>query len=293
MKLQYESIVVPETISEEQKQLNLKAIRPIVFDEDDRKNSLYGSKWKTNEGYTVKIIKYEAWDRVYVEFIDTEFKCIVMTGYSLLKNGKIKYPYKRNKYGAFFGQGPYSSINEMHKVYDVWKDIFRRIEKFKFTAYKNCSVDLRWYNYQNFADWYLKTISVLNPAYIYELDKDILQWNYKYKVYGPDTCCLVPHDINICLSNLYVGNTTGLPLGVRYEHGGNKYQAIVNLPDKPMTYLGVYNTPEEAFLAYKKEKEKIIRYYADLFYNNNAITKKVYDALYTIDIKPFNNQEII
>jgi len=49
-------------------------------------------------------------------------------------------------------------------------------------------------------------------------------------------------------------------------------------------YLGKYKTAEESFYAYKKEKEKYIKYYADLYKNN--IPEKLYRAMmdYEVDI---------
>ena len=52
------------------------------------------------------------------------------------------------------------------------------------------------------------------------------------------------------------------------------------------TLIGQFDTPEHAFLAYKKAKEEYIKEVAQEYYNSGKIDKKVYEALlrYQIEI---------
>ena len=49
------------------------------------------------------------------------------------------------------------------------------------------------------------------------------------------------------------------PIGVYFKKDIQKYMAITNDLNRKSKYLGYYNTPENAFLAYKEYKEKIIK----------------------------------
>lgn len=68
----------------------------------------------------------------------------------------------------------------------------------------------------------------------------------------------------------------GLPKGVNELKG--RYYAHINVGNRPMS-LGSFSNRDEAFVAYKKEKEKHIKEVATTYYNEGKITKRVYDAL--------------
>ena len=96
------------------------------------------------------------------------------------------------------------------------------------------------------------------------------------KVYSPETCCFIPQDINTLLLNST--KTRGrLPLGVSYDARVKKYWAKCNIGDRNAKYLGSYNDPVEAFLAYKKAKESRIKDVANLW--KDRIDDKVYKSL--------------
>lgn len=97
---------------------------------------------------------------------------------------------------GFIGQGKYSW--KTHSlIAEVWSSMFQRSYSKKFhlknPTYKNCSVDKRWHNFQNFATDY-ERMYPKNAIEKFHLDKDILVPGNK--IYGPDTCCFVPKEIN-------------------------------------------------------------------------------------------------
>lgn len=51
-------------------------------------------------------------------------------------------------------------------------------------------------------------------------------------------------------------------------------------------FLGAYATPDEAFLVYKKEKERYIQSVAVESYLRGDITEKVYNALMAYEVYP-------
>ena len=271
-----------------------EVIKPIWFMDYNKPH--VGEIHKTNQGYDVIIIDYNHTKDIIVQFID-EYGAIKHTRYSRFKNGQINNPYHPGKHKGYIGVGEYKS-NDIHlKIHQAWSNIlYRTISdnqsyNKRNKAYINCSTCNEWYNYQNFAYWYDNYISSLNPLYYndYQLDKDILQWNQPYKIYSPNTCCLVPKEINICLNSVYTQNKDVPPGVVKVNTYKIKYKAGIHLDT--YTTIGIYDTPEEAFEAYVKIKKERLCFLADKYYSINAIKKEVYDALYNLEILPYGNIE--
>ena len=114
------------------------------------------------------------------------------------------------------------------------------------------------------------------------LDKDILVKGNK--LYGPDTCILVPRRVNNLLlkSDAIRGK---YPMGVHYYPRNKKYGAVEGSRQN-QRFLGLCDTIEEAFMKYKIAKEQRIKDVAKEEYEKGNITKKCYDALmnYTVEI---------
>lgn len=260
-----------------------KKTKPVLF--DSYKSEYINTIWKTNEGYYIKIIDYRSSKYVDIEFIYNGFK-IYNVLMSAIKNGRVKNPFHRKINGGYIGFGPYNDSTS--KIYNVWDKMLTRVTRNfqlynkRSLSYANCTVCEEWYNYQNFATWYDNYISSLNPNLYneYEIDKDILQWNQEYKIYSPQTCCLVPHIINTALIISCTDNN--LPMGVFIR--GNKYGASININGERL-YLGLYDTPQEAFNVYKIRREKYIKDLANYYYSINAINKDIFDALNKLEIK--------
>lgn len=157
-----------------------------------------------------------------------------------------------------------------------WYCILRRVyynQDEENYAYKDCHVCEEWLTYSNFKKWY-------DEYHIddWEIDKDILVKGNK--VYGPQTCCFVPQEIN----KLFVKrqNHRGkYPIGVQYNTK-HSYSAIVNMWGKSV-YLGSFKTPEEAFKAYKVAKEAYIKEVADKY--KEKLDPRVYKALYEYQVE--------
>lgn len=241
-----------------------------------------GEKFVTNEGYIIEIVSYKSQKEVTIKFEDGTL--IRDKPYIDIRKGKIKNPYHKSTYGiGYFGEGDYKSGSnrKMHNYYVAWANILNRCynkqhqEKYQPT-YSGCSVADRWHNFQVFAEWFCT-----NHKDGFALDKDILVKGNK--IYSPETCCFVPQEINNVLTktNILRGD---LPIGVRKE--GNKYAAEVKrkLSDTLRKHrIGVFDTPEEAFQAYKIAKEAYIKEVADKY--KNQITEQVYQALYNYKVE--------
>lgn len=244
-----------------------------------------GTIWfsKFNNCY-IKIIEYIDKFNVRIKFLD-DYGFETIANLDNIKNGNVKNPYRINKYGGYFGIGKYTAINNM-KIYKTWEGILKRTSPIynDRNSYINTSLYIDWYNFQNFASWYCEYIKDLNKSFDYQIDKDILQWNFKYKIYSPDTCCLIPSRLNVALVGLNLSriNHPELPVGVMPN--SNKYSSYITIEDKRV-YLGNFETPEEAFEVYKQKKLSCLKELAEYYYSNNAIKQDIYEKICLINIE--------
>ena len=154
-------------------------------------------------------------------------------------------------------------------------------------TYEKCSVSDNFRDFQFFARWCNEQIGFnkmdSNGCY-WELDKDILIKGNK--IYSENTCVFVPKVINsfFVKADKIRGN---LPIGVRaHSKYTNKFQSSVTNPfTRKVQYCGIYQSIEEAFEAYSKQKHKIAVELAVMF--KDEIRNDVYNVLlnYYPDIK--------
>lgn len=140
-------------------------------------------------------------------------------------------------------------------------------------TYKGCKVDERWHNFQNFAQWYEE-----NYKESCVLDKDILVKGNK--IYSFKNCCFVPQDINNLLikANSIRGK---YPIGVSLHKEG-RFQVRLNIYGKRI-YLGLFDTYQQAFQAYKITKEQYIKEMAEKW--RYKITEPTYQALINYQVE--------
>ncbi len=143
-------------------------------------------------------------------------------------------------------------------------------------------IDGVWQSFQNFVAWYDENLKLYMIDSIPCIDKDLLYKNNK--IYSPKNCLLVPEIINIFSTNSKYKRGK-LPIGVYLDKESGKYKSQCNDPlNRYNRNLGRYNTPEEAFMVYKKTKEQYAKDLAKEF--NNKIDKRVINALtnFTVEI---------
>ena len=238
-----------------------------------------GEQFVSKEGYTFIIVKYNNANDLYVEFQD-EHKAIVPTFYQSCQRGSVKNPYHPNKYGGYIGQGGYKSRT---KCYDYWFRMLQRCSdkdlKGKEITYEDVIFNKEVLNFQNFGRWFDNNYYEIEGETM-ELDKDILvKGNKEYRF---DVMVFVPQRINLLFTKRD-NNRGDLPIGVTCKKETNKYQAQCNTLEGKK-HLGYYNTPEEAFLAYKEFKEAYIKQVADEY--KRRIPDRLYEAMYawTVEI---------
>ena len=112
----------------------------------------------------------------------------------------------------------------------------------------------------------------------WELDKDILHKGNK--LYSKDTCCFVPHEINMLLTKRDKARGE-YPVGIYFHKATGKFMAQLNINGKKK-YLGYFTTAEEAFQAYKLAKEAQIKVVAHKW--KHLLDERVFQALMTYEV---------
>lgn len=251
-------------------------------------NHLYEEKLN-NQGCLMKIVEYNKANDIVVEFQD-EHRYRVNTIYANFKSGSIRNPY----YPSIFGIGitgckyPTKVNGVSTKEYNAWVDMLKRClmekTKDKQPSYRDVECCKEWLNFEVFCDWLhsQSNFSKWKSGKRWAIDKDILF--KRNKIYSPETCCLVPQNVN-CLFLKREAERGDYPIGVRYTNDG--FLAVCRNPFLDSAEeLGYYSTPERAFMAYKVYKENIIKQVAEIEYKNGNIIKECYEAMlnYVVEI---------
>jgi hypothetical protein len=231
-----------------------------------------GDVFETNISGFCTVVEYIDSRNVKVRFEDG-FETICQSGQ--LRNGQVKNPNNPIIYGVgFIGVGNYSHKSHP-RIYYCWRDMigrcYHKVTQLKHRSYIGCTVCERWWNFQNFCyDYLIMVGSDLN----YHLDKDLL---FKgNKIYSPETCCLVPRQVNNVLEKCDA-NRGECCIGVNYyEDKINPYKATCNVEGK-QKYLGIYKTEQEARQVYKVAKEAEFKRLANLY--KDTLDSRAYIAL--------------
>jgi hypothetical protein len=178
---------------------------------------------------------------------------------------------------GFVNDMPYLSTHE--RVYICWHSMVVRCNSSKVhnrqPTYLGCYICKDWHYLSKFKEWF-------DEHYVegWCLDKDILVKGNRE--YSPQTCCFIPQEINNLLTTRKKSRNN-LPIGVTYRKSSKKYVAQIH-KTSTMCSLGYFNTPEEAFEAYKVAKEAWIAEKANKW--KDQLDSKVYDALcnYKVEI---------
>ena len=157
---------------------------------------------------------------------------------------------------------PANVDGKMVKEYKLWTGMLERCFSEKLQThrptYKGCNVSDNFLNYSYFYDWCQEQTGfgkVDDKGRSWCLDKDLLFVGNK--TYSETACVFVPQEINSFFTDS--GNTRGeYPVGVSFNKQAGKFQAYCAVNSKRQ-HLGYFNTPEEAFAAYKPFKEDLCK----------------------------------
>lgn len=134
-------------------------------------------------------------------------------------------------------------------------------------------------SFQEFADW-----ATAQPGYGkdgWSIDKDLLIKGNK--VYSKETCVFVPLEINNALTNRR-RHRGPFPIGVCKDSEGKNplYRAYINENGKSKR-IGAFKTVEQAFQAYKVEKEAALHRLAEKY--KEQIDIRAFEALMSYQIE--------
>lgn len=241
------------------------------------KQNVVGLEFETKSYGKCVVIAYEGAYNVTVSFY--EHPCVVKCQMSHLKRGQVKNPLVPTFYDkGYIGVGKYKGGK--NGVHCLWLRMLERAYNknyhSKFPTYKDVTVCSEWLNFQNFAEW-CSSQPFFNArdekGRVYQLDKDLLCKGNK--TYSPETCCFVPSEIN----GLLIKNDKDrgeYSIGVHPNKTHTRFRSHVNHSGK-LQSLGSFDTPEQAFQAYKKAKEGYIKSVAENW--KGRIDEKVYKSL--------------
>lgn len=142
--------------------------------------------------------------------------------------------------------------------YAKWAKMLKRcyspISQKKNPTYKGCTVTKGWLTFSSFRAWMIEQDHEGK-----ELDKDILVPGNR--VYGPNTCMFIPHEINSLLNDHRAAR--GLhPQGVDFHKASKKFRAQISKYNK-LVHIGLFPTLEQAESAYIEAKVSHIRNVAE------------------------------
>ncbi|USL89347.1 HNH homing endonuclease 2 [Bacillus phage vB_BceH_LY2] len=244
-----------------------------------KKEERIGQVVVSKEGYRMVCKDYVNANRVLVSF---ENGCESWVPWSRFAQGGIPNPYHPSVCGTgYTGKGKYTVRDEegdICKAYTTWSSMLHRCyythSSFIKPSYKNCYVDEKWHNYQNFAEWFYTNYYEIEGE-VMHLDKDILVKNNN--VYSADTCIFAPKRVNACFIKTPKRGT--YPIGV--SKLGKKFKSQLHINGK-VTHIGCFSTVEEAFNSYKKEKEKYIKNVAEEY--KDKIPHILYTAMFNYKV---------
>jgi len=175
---------------------------------------------------------------------------------------------------------PTKNKRSILKEYDLWTDMLKRsTEKFWKTnpSYIGTSISDNFKHYSFFYEWCQEQVGFGNKeenGRSWQLDKDLLIKGNK--LYSEDTCCFVPARINTLLTNCrdYRGEYY---IGVNWHKGEAKFRAQCKDGVGKQKHLGYFDAAHEAFEAYKKFKENLIKEVASFY--KDRLDPRAYNAL--------------
>lgn len=192
------------------------------------------------------------------------------TGYTTVKKlsnvreGKVRDPFFPNVYGkGFLGNSISTEEGEKKKSYRSWNNMMTRCYSAKYPSYQDVEVCKEWLNYSNFEKWF-----DCNYREGYDLDKDLLEIGNK--VYAPDKCMFIPHEINCLICKPH----EDILRGVCWSKEKSKYKCYVN-----GRHISYTDTKEEAFILYKRYKESEVKNVATKFFEQGIISDKLFNSL--------------
>jgi hypothetical protein len=138
-------------------------------------------------------------------------------------------------------------------IYSTWRSMLERCYSSKFhkirQTYIGCTVCSDWLTFSKFREWMIQ-----QDFKDKHLDKDIIV--YGNKIYSPSTCIFVTPRVNVLLADC--GKARGqYAIGVYFNKQHKKFMSRCRNGINS-TYIGLFDTEQEAHQAYLKYKKQVI-----------------------------------
>ena len=247
--------------------------------------SCIGQICRSNDSEDFKIVRYENSLHIEIVFVDSGFTSICQM--SNIRCGRVKDLTKPSVVGVGVTGTKYKPVNlngcgeyEIDYAYKIWRGILERCfldkRQEQQPTYKGCTVSENFKSYEFFYEWCQDQVGYREDGF--ELDKDLLVKGNK--IYSESTCCFIPKEINTALTKR--GNDRGdHPIGVYWNKKCRSYIAKIS-EGGSRRYLGLFDSPTDAFQAYKMAKEQYLESLAVKW--KDSISNKVYDALLSYEV---------
>lgn len=240
-----------------------------------------GQVYITRHHGKCEIIKYVTAREVTVRFLDTN--STKTTKLCHIKIGAVRDDFSKTTHGVgYIGKGfTLEDKTKDNKAKKLWRGMLYRAysEKYHITrpTYEECSCSDNFKNLSYFKEWCSNQIGFGEDGFV--LDKDVLIKGNK--MYSENTCVFLPSEINtlFTLNNAKRGE---LPIGVQRTKRG-KIVARISSKNGQNGMLGYYENIEDAFRAYKTEKEVRIKLLANKW--KDKIDPRAYDALINYEVE--------
>lgn len=243
------------------------------------RDALLGKSFVSNHGEKYTVVDYVDSHRVAIKFEDG---LIYWSSSNSIKAGRIINLNRITTCGrGFIGDGQHTPtiLGVKTLAYVKWQSMFNRVYGIRRKAnacYDDCSVDTRWNNFQTFAEWFTTKSQSFNTSYTGEicLDKDLLCIGSKE--YSPDTCCLLPVEINVA---------SKVSTGFYYDNDRQKFCVDLTTLNgvRKNERLGRFSNEDIALNVYSEAKDKYMVYLADKF--KEYLSDDAYEALLDFNTK--------
>lgn len=222
-----------------------------------------------------EVIEYKSSRDVLIRFLDTGFETRVQSSAAKIGNVRDRLVPTHSGVGIFDNDKQDTDKN----AYKVWTDMLRRCYvnqgRSRDTAYIDCSISDEFKYYSVFQDWYKSQI----VGEGFQLDKDLISKGNK--VYSKETCCFIPSEINQALL-INQSKRGEYPIGVSKHTRDGVFRAALNIHGRRI-HIGLYDTPEEAFYAYKERRESYLKSLAEKW--KEKMDERAYNALLNYEVK--------
>lgn len=144
-------------------------------------------------------------------------------------------------------------------------------------TYIGCTVCDEWLYFSKFKEWFDKNYryDLEEQGIKLHLDKDLLSKDIK--TYSPDTCCFIPSEVNLFMTNKKSTNYSGAT-GVCLDKNKKKWRArIKEFNTGKNKNLGYFDNIKDAEIAYSiarnNEATKVKKYLKGLGYEDSLISR--------------------